>query len=94
MAMLGCVVVMLAFSGFLVKLPDLESSSTEWILTPSAMRWGLGGLMSVVNDIPARFETAFGFEDDLWTMNVLVNLVLSAFPLMATMLVLRLRDRV
>jgi ABC transport system ATP-binding/permease protein len=94
MAMLGCVVVMLAFSGFLVKLPDLEGSHTEWILTPSAMRWGLGGLMSLIQDIPERFETAFGFSNDLWYLNVVINLILSAFPLVGTMLVLRMRDRV
>ncbi len=94
MAMLGCVVVMLAFSGFLVKLPDLEGSNTEWILTPSAMRWGLGGLMALVQDVPERFQVAFGFGNDIWYLNVLVNLVLSAFPLIGTMLVLKMRDRV
>ena len=94
MAMLGCVVVMLAFSGFLVKLPDLEGSNTQWILTPSAMRWGLGGLMALVQDVPEKFQVAFGFGNDIWYLNVAVNLILSAFPLVGTMLVLRMRDRV
>jgi hypothetical protein len=93
MAMLGFVVVMLAFSGFLVKLPDLSDGS-KWVLTPSAMRWGLGGLMSVVQDVPERFSITFGFQDDLWSLNTAVNFILSVFPLVGTILVLRMRDKV
>lgn len=94
MAMLGFVVVMLAFSGFLVKLPDLSDGNTTWILTPSAMRWGLGGLMSLAEDLPQRFSIAFGFSDDLWSLNVAVNFVLSAFPVIGTIFTLRMRDKV
>ncbi len=93
MAMLGFVVIMLAFSGFLVKLPDL-SESTKWLLTPSAMRWGLGGLMVLVKDIPIIFSSTFGFENDLWTLNVAINFILCTFPIIGTIFVLRMRDRV
>ncbi len=94
MSMLGCVVLMLAFSGFLVKLSDLEKSGTEWILAPSSMRWGLGALMSLVEDVPKWAELKFGFADELWYLNTGVNLLLSLFPLVGTALILKLRDRV
>ena len=85
---------LLAFSGFLVKLPDLEDSGTQWILAPSSMRWGLGALMSHVADVPLWAKQKFGFGEEVWHLNTVVNLVLSCFPLMGTILILRLRDRV
>ncbi|MDJ0764587.1 MAG: ATP-binding cassette domain-containing protein [Myxococcota bacterium] len=94
MSMLGIIVLMLAFSGFLVKLPSLRDSGTAWILGPSAMRWGLGGLMALVNDVPSWAIEKFGFGDEAWHLNVLVNWALSIFPLALTMLLLKVRDRV
>jgi ABC-type multidrug transport system ATPase subunit len=92
--MLGWLVMMLAFSGFVIKLPDLRDQSMSWILAPSAMRWGLGALMDLVKDVPSAKVLFFGFDDEAWQLNVIVNLLLSSVPLFITMLVLKLRDRV
>ncbi|MCP4605529.1 MAG: ATP-binding cassette domain-containing protein [Proteobacteria bacterium] len=94
MSMLGCIVLMLAFSGFLVKLPSLRESGTAWILSPSSMRWGLGGLMAVVEDVPRAKLEFFGFGDEVWHLNVAVNAMLAILPIGATMLILRMKDRV
>lgn len=94
MSMLGCVVLMFTFSGFLVKLPALEDSGTQWILTPSSMRWGLGALMSNMADVPAWATEKFGFKDEVWELNAIVNIVLAIFPLFGTVLALRLKDKV
>ena len=94
MSMLGCIVLMLAFSGFLVKLPSLRDSGTEWILAASSMRWGLGGLMSIVEDVPQSKLEFFGFADEVWQLNIAVNVALAILPIAATMLILRMKDRV
>ncbi len=94
MSMLGCIVLMLAFSGFLVKLPSLRDSGTAWILSPSCMRWGLGGLMATVEDVPRAKLEFFGFGDEVWHLNVAVNVALAVLPIVATMLILRMKDRV
>ncbi len=92
--MLGWLVLMIAFSGFVVKLPDLRSGGLQWILGPSAMRWGMGGLMDIVADVPAAKVKFFGFEDEVWLLGAMVNLLLAILPISATMLILRLRDKV
>jgi len=92
--MLGWLVMMLAFSGFVIRLPTLRDQGTEWILGPSAMRWGLGGLMDLVNDVPGDKLIFFGFEDDVWQLNVAINGLLAALPVVLTALVLKVRDRV
>ncbi len=92
--MLGWLVLMIAFSGFVVKLPDLRDQGMEWLLGPSAMRWGMGGLMDAVNDVPMTKVEFFGFADELWTLNVAVNITLFILPIAMTMLILRLRDKV
>lgn len=89
--MLGWVVTMIALSGFLLKLPDLK---TDWVLGISAMRWGMGGLMAVVNDVPRIKIAFFGFGNEVWQLDVIVNFALAILPTAATMLVLRTRDRV
>jgi hypothetical protein len=94
MSMLGCVVLMFTFSGFLVKLPALRDNNTDWILTPSSMRWGLGALMSNMKDVPEWALEKFGFKNEMWELNALVNLVLAVFPIFGTILALRLKDKV
>jgi ABC transport system ATP-binding/permease protein len=92
--MLACIVLMISFSGFLVKLPNLRDKGTEWILSASSMRWGLGGLMDLVADVPEAKMVFFGFGDEVWTTNIAVNGMLAILPLVGTILILRLRDRV
>jgi ABC-type multidrug transport system ATPase subunit len=92
--MLGWLVLMLAFSGFVIRLPVLRDQGTEAILAPSAMRWGLGGLMDAVDDVATEKVLFFGFEDDVWQLNVAVNLFLALLPGFLTALVLKMRDRV
>ncbi len=92
--MLVWVVLMIAFSGFLVKLPDLRDSNMEWLLAPSSMRWGMGGLMDLVADTPSWAMEKFGFTDEVWNLNAAVNVGLSLLPIGLTALILRLRDRV
>jgi len=92
--MLAWLVLMLAFSGFVIRLPTLEENNTAWILGPSAMRWGLGALMNVVQDVSAEKVLFFGFEDDLWQLNVVVNCLLALLPGVLTAIVLKMRDRV
>jgi hypothetical protein len=89
--MLGWVVLMIGLSGFVLKLTDLEA---DWVLGISAMRWGMGGLMAVVNDVPAQKIGFFGFGNEIWQLDFLVNLALALLPTTATMFVLRARDRV
>jgi hypothetical protein len=85
---------MLAFSGFVIRLPTLRDQGTAWLLGPSAMRWGLGALMDVVEDVPEAKVIFFGFEDEVWRLNVMVNAVLAVIPAVLTALVLKMRDRV
>ncbi|MDD5309113.1 MAG: ATP-binding cassette domain-containing protein [Deltaproteobacteria bacterium] len=92
--MLGWLVLMIAFSGFVVRLPDLRETGTGWILAPSSMRWGMGALMELVKDVPIAKMEFFGFKDEVWTLNVVVNLALSVLPIGAAVLILKLRDRV
>ena len=92
--MLGWLVIMLAFSGFVIRLPELQDQSLEWLLMPSAMRWGLGALMELIQDVPADKLIFFGFEDEVWRLNVVINLLLALLPVSIAMLLLRLRDRV
>jgi MFS family permease len=92
--MLAWLVLMLAFSGFVIRLPTLRDQGTAWILGPSAMRWGLGGLMDLVEDVSPEKVIFFGFEDDVWSLNVLVNCLLALLPGVLTALVLKMRDRV
>jgi len=92
--MLAWLVLMLAFSGFVIRLPTLRDQGTGWLLGPSAMRWGLGGLMDVVDDVMADKVIFFGFEDEVWRLNILVNGVLALLPAVLTSLVLKMRDRV
>ncbi len=92
--MLGWLVLMLAFSGFVIKLPTLRDQGTEWILGPSAMRWGLGALNDVVVDVPTTKVAFFGFDEEVWRLNVAINGVLAAIPVILTAAVLKVRDRV
>jgi ABC-type multidrug transport system ATPase subunit len=92
--MLAWLVLMLAFSGFVIRLPTLRDQGTAWLLGPSAMRWGLGALMDVVEDVPEAKVIFFGFEDEVWRLNVMVNAVLAVIPAVLTTLVLKMRDRV
>lgn len=92
--MLGWLVLMLAFSGFVIKLPTLRDQGSEWILGPSAMRWGLGGLMEIVTDVEEAKVYFFGFEDEVWRLNVAINTLLAALPVVLTALILKVRDRV
>jgi hypothetical protein len=92
--MLGWLVLMIAFSGFVVKLPSLRDKGMEWLLGPSSMRWGMGGLMDAVQDIPVQKVSCFGFSDEVWQLNVGVNGALFVFFIAVTMLVLRFRDKV
>ncbi len=92
--MLGWLVLMLSFSGFVIRLPTLRDQGTAWILGPSAMRWGLGGLMDLIKDVPESKVLLFGFEDELWRINAMVNATLAALPVILTMLILKWRDRV
>jgi ABC-type multidrug transport system ATPase subunit len=92
--MLAWLVLMLAFSGFVIRLPTLRDQGTQWLLGPSAMRWGLGALMDVVRDVPETKVIFFGFEDEVWRLNVVVNAVLALIPAVLTSLVLKMRDRV
>jgi ABC-type multidrug transport system ATPase subunit len=92
--MLMWVVLMLAFSGFLMKLPDLRDSGSQWLLAPSSMRWGLGSLMSLDAEVPSWSVDKFGFKDEAWNLNVAVNIALAVLPMAATMLILRMRDKV
>ncbi len=92
--MLMWVVLMLAFSGFLMKLPSLRENGTEWLLAASSMRWGLGALMVLDQDVPAWAMEKFGFINEVWHLNLLVNVALAVLPTCATILILRLRDRV
>jgi ABC-type multidrug transport system ATPase subunit len=92
--MLAWLVLMLAFSGFVIRLPTLRDQGTEFMLAPSGMRWGLGALMDLVRDVPGDKLIFFGFEDEVWQINVGVNMMLALIPAMLTTLVLKLRDRV
>lgn len=92
--MLGWLVMMLAFSGFVIKLPTLREQGTAWILGPSSMRWGLGALNDLVADVPSVKVAFFGFEDEVWRLNVMVNAILASLPVIFTMLILKIRDRV
>jgi len=92
--MLAAVIVMIIFSGFVVTLPRLRDDGTSWFLAPSAMRWGLGGLMAVVRDVPPTRLKFFGFHNESWGLDVAVNLALAALPLVITMLILKARDKV
>lgn len=92
--MLAWLVLMLAFSGFVIRLPTLRDQGTQWILGPSAMRWGLGGLMDIIADVPEAKVIFFGFEDEVWKINVAINGALASLPLVLTALVLKIRDRV
>ncbi len=93
MLMLACVILMIAFSGFVVSLPGLRDDGTAWLLSVSPMRWGLGALMDVVRDVPLSQVKHLGFEREIWWLNVIVNAALAAVAVGATMLVLRARDR-
>lgn len=92
--MLACVIVMIIFSGFVVTLPRLRDDGTSWLLAPSALRWGLGGLMSIVHDVPSTRLKFFGFHNESLGLDVAVNLALATLPLCITMFILRARDRV
>ena len=92
--MLAWLVLMLAFSGFVIRLPTLRDQGTGMLLAPSAMRWGLGGLMDAVNDVATDKVLFFGFEDDLWSLNAVVNGFLALLPAFLTAIVLKMRDRV
>jgi len=92
--MLGWLVLMLAFSGFVIRLPDLRDQGTQWLLAPSSMRWGLGALNDLVANVPEDKVLFFGFEDELWKVNTAVNGLLALIPALLTALLLKLRDRV
>lgn len=92
--MLACVIVMIIFSGFVVTLPRLRDDGTSWLLAPSALRWGLGGLMSIVHDVPSTRLKFFGFHNESWGLDIAVNLALATLPLGITMFILKARDRV
>lgn len=94
MLMLAFVIIMIAFSGFVVNLPGLREQGTAWLLALSPMRWGLGALMDVVGDVPLSKVKYLGFEHELWGLNLLVNVALAALPTAMTLIVLRLRDKV
>ncbi|MCU0661870.1 MAG: ATP-binding cassette domain-containing protein [Myxococcota bacterium] len=89
--MLGWVVLMIGMSGFLLKLTDLQA---DWVLGVSAMRWGMGGLMAVVDDVPRLKLEFFGFGNEVWQLDVIVNFALALLPTAASMFLLRARDRV
>jgi hypothetical protein len=92
--MLAAVIVMIIFSGFVVTLPSLRDDGRSWLLAPSAMRWGLGGFMALVRDVPPTRLKFFGFHNESWGLDVAVNLALAALPLGITMFVLKGRDKV
>jgi ABC transport system ATP-binding/permease protein len=94
LAMLACVILMIALSGFVVPLPDLREDGTEWLLAPSPMRWGLGGLMDLVADVPSTTLKGLGFHRESWPLDAAVNAALAALPLVLAMVALRHRDRV
>ena len=58
------------------------------------MRWGLGALMDIGQDVPIAKVKFLGFENESWLLNVLVNLALATLPVGATILILRLKDRI
>ena len=92
--MLAWLVIMLAFSGFVIRLPSLREQGLVGILGPSCMRWGLGGLMDLTGDVTWDKISLFGFDNESWKLNTIANFLLSVLPLGFTMLVLRLRDKV
>jgi ABC transport system ATP-binding/permease protein len=92
--MLAWLVLMLAFSGFVIRLPTLRDQGTQLLLAPSAMRWGLGGLMDLVQDVSKDKLLLFGFEDEVWQLNTVVNCFLAVLPAFLTAIVLKMRDRV
>ncbi|MBN2526040.1 MAG: ATP-binding cassette domain-containing protein [Deltaproteobacteria bacterium] len=92
--MLAWLVIMLAFSGFVIRIPSLRDQGLVGILGPSCMRWGLGGLMDLAGDVTWDKIMLFGFDNESWRLNTIANGLLSVLPLGFTMLVLRLRDKV
>lgn len=92
MLMLACVIIMIAFSGFVVSLPALRDDGRAWLLAISPMRWGLGALMEVTTDVPYHELKHLGFDRESWVLNLFVNLALAALPAAVTLFVLRLRD--
>jgi hypothetical protein len=91
--MLGWLVLMISFSGFVVTLPHLRDKELQWLLAPSSMRWGLGGLMDLVQDVPLAKIKFFGFEEEAWPLNLGVNFTLCLLALLLTMILLRLQER-
>lgn len=92
--MLAWLVIMLAFSGFVIRIPTLREQGLVGILGPSCMRWGLGALMDLAGDVTYDKIMLFGFDNESWRLNTIANGLLSILPLGFTMLVLRLRDKV
>ncbi|MBN2715262.1 MAG: ABC transporter permease, partial [Deltaproteobacteria bacterium] len=92
--MLAWLVIMLAFSGFVIRIPSLRDQGLVGILGPSCMRWGLGALMDLAGDVTWDKIALFGFDNESWRLNTIANGMLSVLPLGFTMLVLRLRDKV
>ena len=92
--MLAWLVIMLAFSGFVIRIPSLRDQGLVGILGPSCMRWGLGALMDLAGDVTWDKIALFGFDNESWRLNTIANGLLSILPLGFTMLVLRLRDKV
>ena len=92
--MLAWLVIMLAFSGFVIRIPSLREQGLVGILGPSCMRWGLGALMDLAGDVTWDKIMLFGFDNESWRLNTIANGLLSVLPLGFTMLVLRLRDKV
>ena len=92
--MLAWLVIMLAFSGFVIRIPSLREQGLVGILGPSCMRWGLGALMDLAGDVTWDKIMLFGFDNESWRLNTIANALLSVLPLGFTMLVLRLRDKV
>ncbi len=92
--MLAWLVIMLAFSGFVIRIPSLREQGLVGILDPSCMRWGLGALMDLAGDVTWDKIMLFGFDNESWRLNTIANGLLSVLPLGFTMLVLRLRDKV
>lgn len=92
--MLAWLVIMLAFSGFVIRIPSLREQGLVGILGPSCMRWGLGALMDLAGDVTWDKIMLFGFDNESWRLNTIANSLLSVLPLGFTMLVLRLRDKV
>ena len=50
--------------------------------------------VEVAVQVPSWAIEKFGFGDEAWHLNVLVNAALTVLPAAATMLILRMRDKV